>query len=223
MLDRRVPTYSAAVAGLRDGMTVMINGFGGAGVPLGLCRAVHDLGIRDLTIISNNAGSDQPDVSLLLAAGRVRKVICSYPRTAATRVFADLYAAGKVELEVIPQGTLVERMRCAMAGLGGVFTPTGADTELTAGKEHREIDGRRYVLELPLRADVALIKALRADRLGNLTYRKLARNFAPIMAGAAALTIVEADEVVEAGAIDPEHVITPGILVDRVVRKGAPA
>jgi 3-oxoadipate CoA-transferase alpha subunit len=162
-------------------------------------------------------------LSLLLSAGRVRKVICSYPRTAATRVFADLYAAGKVELEVVPQGTLVERMRCAGAGLGGVYTPTGANTDLSLNKEHRVIGGRTYVLELPLGADVALIRAHRADRLGNCVYRKLARNFAPIMATAAALTIVEADEFVDVGALDPEQIVTPGIHVDRLVLKGSPA
>lgn len=222
MLDRRVHTYSEAVAGLHDGMTVLLGGFGGAGVPLGLCAAVIDAGLRDLVVIANNAGSADPDMSAMLTAGCIAKVICSYPKSASSRVFADLYAAGKVGLEVIPQGTLVERLRCAGAGLGGFYTPVGAGTELARGKEVRVIDGREHVFETPLRGDVALIRGRRADRLGNLTYNKLARNFAPAMATAAALVVAEVDEIVEVGAIDPEDVVTPGVFVDRVVRKGAP-
>lgn len=223
MLDRRVRTYAEAVAGIRDGATILLGGFGGAGVPFGLVAAVNDAGLRDLTVVSNNAGSAEPDVAVWLMEGRVRKVICTYPKSAGSTVFADLYAAGKVELELLPQGTFVERMRCAGAGLGGFFTPVGAGTDLAKGKETRLIGGREHVFEEPLRGDVALIRACVADRLGNLTYNKLARNFAPIMATAADLVVAEADEVVDIGGIDPEHVVTPGIFVDRVVTKGAPA
>ena len=222
MLDRHVSTYHDAVAGIRDGATILLGGFGGAGVPIGLCGAVIDAGLRDLVVIANNAGSNDPDLSAMLLAGRVRKVICSYPKSATNRVFADLYAAGKVELEVLPQGTLVERLRCAGAGLGGFFTPVGAGTELAAGKETRMIDGREHIFEMPLRGEVALLKAHKADRLGNLVYNKLARNFSPAMATAADLVVVEVDDIVEVGALDPEHVVTPGIFVDRIVKKGAP-
>ncbi len=222
MLDRRVHTYSDAVAGGRDGMTGLLGGFGGAGGPLGLCAAVIDAGLRDLVVIANNAGSADPDMSAMLRAGCIAKVICSYPKSASSRVFADLYAAGKVGLEVVPQGTLVERLRCAGAGLGGFFTPVSAGTELAAGKETRLIDGREHVFETPLRGDVALIKAKQADRLGNLTYNRLARNFAPAMASAAVLVVAEVDEIGDVGAIDPEAVVTPGVFVDRVVQKGAP-
>ncbi len=222
MLDRRVATYSAAVAGITDGATILLGGFGGAGVPLGLVAAVLDAGIRDLTLISNNAGSGDPDARVLLQAGRVRKVICSFPKSPTSTVFEEMYRAGKVELELIPQGTLVERMRCAGAGLGGFYSPVSVGTDLARGKEVRSLGGRDYVLELPLSGDVALLRARRADRIGNLVYNKTARNFAPVMATAAKLVVVEADELVEAGAIDPETIVTPGIFVDRVVAKGAP-
>ena len=223
MLDRRVKTYSDAIAGIANGATILLGGFGGAGVPLGLCAAVIRAGLRDLTVVSNNAGSGDPDLSAMLTAGCVRKVICTYPKSPTSRVFADLYAEGKVGLELIPQGTLVERMRCAGAGLGGFFTPVSAGTELGAGKETRVIEGREHVFETPLRGDVALIRGKKADRLGNLTYNKLARNFCPAMAMAATLTIAEVDEVVEVGALDPEEIVTPGVFVDRIVPKGAPA
>ena len=222
MLDRRVESFSDAIAGVSSGATLMLGGFGGAGVPLGLCAAVIKAGLRDLVVISNNAGSADPDLSAMLTAGCVKKVICTYPKSASSRVFADLYAEGKVGLELIPQGTLVERMRCAGAGLGGFFTPVSAGTELGAGKETRVIDGREHVFETPLRGDVALIRAKKADRLGNLTYNKLARNFCPAMAMAANLVIAEVDEFVEVGGIDPEDVVTPGVFVDRIVLKGAP-
>lgn len=193
-------------------------------MPFGLIAALHDSGARDLTVVSNNGGSGDPDLSLLLAAGRVRKLICSYPKSKAksTTTFADLYLAGKIELELVPQGTLVERMRCAGAGLGGFYTPVSAGTALAEGKEIRMIDGREHVLELPLRGDAALLRAHRADRLGNLVYNKTARNFAPVMATAAAMVAVEVDEFVELGELDPEAVVTPGVLVDRVVRTGSP-
>lgn len=222
MLDRRVKSYSEAVAGISSGATVMLGGFGAAGVPFGLCEAVVQAGLRDLTVISNNAGSGDPDLSVMLTAGCVRKVICTYPKSKGSQVFPDLYAAGKVELELVPQGTLVERIRCAGAGLGGFFTPVSAGTELGAGKETRVINGREHVFEHPLRADVALIRGKTADRLGNLTYNKLARNFCPAMAMAADLVIAEVDEVVDVGGIDPEAVVTPGVFVDRIVLKGAP-
>lgn len=222
MLDRRVESYSRAIAGIPSGATVMLGGFGGAGVPLGLCAAVIRAGLQNLVVISNNAGSGDPDLSAMLTAGCVKKVICTYPKSASSRVFADLYAEGKVGLELIPQGTLVERMRCAGAGLGGFYTPVSAGTELAAGKETRVINGREHVFEQPLRGDVALIRGKKADRLGNLTYNRLARNFCPAMAMAADLVVAEVDEIVEVGALDPEEIVTPGIFVDRIVVKGAP-
>ncbi|WP_426958363.1 3-oxoacid CoA-transferase subunit A [Muricoccus radiodurans] len=225
MIDRRVQTYAEAVGGIRDGATVLLGGFGGAGVPLGLIAAVEELGPRDLTVVTNNAGSALPDLSVWLAAGRVRKLVCSYPKSKAksTTTFVDLYMAGKIELELVPQGTLVERIRCGGAGLGGFYTPVGAGTALAVGKEVRMIEGREHVLESPIRGDVALLRARQADRMGNLTYDKTARNFAPVMATAAALVVAEVDEFVELGALDPEVVVTPGVLVDRVVRAGSPA
>ncbi len=224
MLDRRVASFGEAVAGIGDGATVLLGGFGGAGTPLGLIGALHDAGVRDLTVVCNNGGSADADLSLLLQSGRVRKLVCSYPKSKAksTSSFADLYLAGKIELELVPQGTLVERMRCAGAGLGGFYTPVGAGTALAEGKEVKVLDGREHVLELPLRGDVALIRARQADRIGNLTYNKTARNFAPAMATAAALVVAEVEEFVADGGIDPEAVVTPGILVDRVVRMGSP-
>ena len=224
IIDRRVASYRAAVAGIADGATILLGGFGGAGVPLGLVAAIEEAGLRELTVVANNGGSAEPDLSIWLAAGRVRKLICSYPKSKSnlTASFSDLYRAGRIELELVPQGTLVERMRCAGAGLGGFYTPVGVGTALAEGKEMRSIGGRDYVLELPLRGDVALLRARLADRLGNLTYDKTARNFAPVMATAAALVVAEVDDCVEAGAIDPETVVTPGVLVDRVVMVGAP-
>lgn len=206
-----------AVAGVADGSTVLVGGFGGAGMPYALLAALVRSGARELTVVNNNAGNGDTGLAALLAAGQVRKVICSYPRQADSYIFDELYRAGKVELEVVPQGTLAERIRAGGAGIGGFYTRTGVGTPLAAGKEVRNIDGADYLFELPLRADVALVRAHRADELGNLVYRKTARNFGPIMATAAQLTVVEVSEVVPVGGIDPEHVVTPGIFVDRVV------
>jgi 3-oxoadipate CoA-transferase alpha subunit len=224
MLDRRVARYAEAIAGIGDGATILLGGFGGAGTPLGLVAAVHAAGLKDLTVIANNGGSGEPDLSLWLAAGQVRKLVCSYPKSKlnTTASFTDLYLAGKIELELVPQGTLVERIRCGGAGLGGFFTPVGAGTALAEGKESRMIGGREHVLEQPIRADAALLRGRQADRLGNLTYNMAARNFAPVMATAADLVVVEVEEFVELGGIDPEAVVTPGIFVDRVVLKGSP-
>jgi 3-oxoadipate CoA-transferase alpha subunit len=215
MPDRRVASYDDAIAGITDGMTIMVGGFGIAGVPFGLLAAVREKGLGGFTVISNNAGFGGRDLTSWIEAGMVRRVVCSYPRTSPACIAQ--WKAGKLEIEVVPQGTLVERMRCAGAGLGGVFSPVSAGTLLAEGKEQRTMDGVDYVLELPLRADVALLQANRADPFGNLTYRMTARNFAPMMATAAKLVVVEAHEVVELGGIDPEHVVTPGIFVDRVV------
>jgi 3-oxoadipate CoA-transferase alpha subunit len=219
--NRLVDSYAAAVAGMSDGATIMVGGFGNAGTPMGLIEAVLALGVHDLTVIANNAGIGGRDMTTWIEAGMVSKVICSYPRTSPACV--ALWRQGKMALEVIPQGTLTERMRCAGAGLGGVYSPVSAGTVLGEGKEHRVMNGRQYVLDLPLGADFALIRAEVADRYGNLTYNKTARNFAPIMATAAKMVVVEATHYLEEGAIDPEMVITPGILVDRIVKQGAPA
>lgn len=212
-----VCTADEAVASVRDGDTVLVGGFGMAGMPVTLIDALIAHGAAGLTIVSNNAGNGDTGLAALLAAGRVRKVICSFPRQADSWVFDGLYRAGKIELEVVPQGTLAERMRAAGAGIGAFYCPTGVGTPLAAGKETRVIDGRAYVLEYPIRGDVALIRAHTGDRMGNLVYRKTARNFGPVMATAAALTVAEVRHVVEPGAIDPEAVVTPGIYVDRLV------
>ena len=208
---------SEALAGVGDGATVLVGGFGMAGMPVGLIEALIDQGAKDLTVVSNNAGNGDTGLAALLAAGRVRKMICSFPRQHDSWVFDGLYAAGKIELEVVPQGTLAERMRASGAGIGPFFCPTGAGTLLAEGKESRVIGGREYVLEQPLPGDVALVKAFRADRAGNLVYRKTARNFGPVMATAARLTVVEVDAVDAVGELDPENVVTPGIYVDRVL------
>jgi 3-oxoadipate CoA-transferase, alpha subunit len=206
-----------AVADVRDGSTVLVSGFGPGGMPFALIEALVRQGATDLTIVSNNAGNGETGLAALLARGRVRKVVCSYPRQADSWVFDGLYRAGRIELELVPQGTLAERMRAAGAGIGAFYCPTGAGTPLAAGKEVREIDGRPYVLEYPLRGDVALVGAHRADRMGNLVYRKTSRNFGPVMATAAATVIAQVRSVVEVGRLDPETVVTPGIFVDRVV------
>jgi 3-oxoadipate CoA-transferase alpha subunit len=211
-----------AVAGIADGSTVLIGGFGLAGQPVELIDALRRSGARELTVVNNNAGNGSEGLAALLAAGQVSKIICSFPRQSDSYVFDELYRTGKVELEVVPQGNLAERMRAAGAGIGAFFSPTGVGTLLAEGKERRTIDGRDYVLEYPIRGDVALIKAQTADRLGNLTYRKTARNFGPVMAAAASTTIVQVSEVVAAGGIDPEVVVTPGIYVDRIVCEGVP-
>ena len=222
MLDKRVSSLLAAINGIKDGAVVLIGGFGASGIPVELIDALIDYGARNLTIVTNNAGSGQADIAKLLATGNVSKIVCSYPRSTGSVVFEELYAAGKIELELVPQGTLSERMRAAGAGIGGFFTPTGAGTKLAEGKETRIIDGKEYVFEKPLKGDVALIKADTADRWGNLTFRFAARNFAPTMAMAADLTIVQVRQIVELGAIQPEQVITPGIFVDRIVEVPEP-
>jgi 3-oxoadipate CoA-transferase, alpha subunit len=206
-----------AVAGIHDGSTVLVGGFGMAGMPIHLINALIDQGATDLTIVSNNAGNGDTGLAALLAAGRVRKVLCSFPRQSDSYVFDGLYREGKVDLEVVPQGNLAERMRAAGAGIGAFFCPTGVGTPLAEDKELRTIDGRDYVLEYPIRGDVALIGAYLGDTAGNLVYRKTARNFGPVMATAAALTIAEVSRVVDIGDIDPETVVTPGIYVDRIL------
>jgi 3-oxoadipate CoA-transferase alpha subunit len=217
VLDKRVATLEDAVAGIRDGATVLIGGFGTSGVPVELTHALLDQGARDLVVVTNNAGSGDTDVAALLRERRVRRIVCSYPRSRGSIWFEELFRAGDIELELVPQGTLSERMRCAGAGLGGFFTPAGADSRLAEGKETRVIDGRRHVFEEPLRGDVALVKADRADRWGNLVYHSAARNFGPTMCAAADLTVVQVREVVGLGELDPECVVTPGVFVDRVV------
>lgn len=217
MLDKRVKSLTEAVAGVRDGATVLIGGFGNAGIPVELIHALIDQGARDLTVVSNNAGSGRTDLAALLAAGRVRKIVCSFPKTSGSVAFEELYAAGRIELELVPQGTLTERIRAGGAGIGGFYTPTAVGTMLAAGKEVRRFDGRDYVLEKPIKGDVALIRAERADRWGNLVFHASARNFGPVMASAAEITAVQAREIVELGALDPEAIATPGIFVHRVV------
>jgi len=211
-------TAAEAVAGIPDGATVMIGGFGTAGLPNELVGALLEQGAKDLTIINNNAGNGDTGLAALLAARRVRKIVCSFPRQVDSHHFDRLYRAGELELELVPQGNLAERIRAAGAGIGGFFTPTGYGTELAKGKETREIDGRMYVFETPLHADVAFIKAERGDRWGNLTYRMTARNFGPVMAMAAKTTIATVHEIVPLGTLDPECVVTPGIFVQRIVR-----
>ena len=213
-----VPDADEAVAGIPDGSTVLIGGFGTAGQPVELIDALIRSGVKDLTVVNNNAGNGRIGLAALLANGQVSKIICSFPRQADSYVFDELYRAGKVELELVPQGNLAERMRAAGAGIGAFFCPTGVGTPLAEGKERRTIDGRDYVLEYPIKGDVALIKAFRADTVGNLVYRKTARNFGPVMATAASITIVQVSEIVQPGGIDPEVVITPGIFVDRIVK-----
>jgi 3-oxoadipate CoA-transferase alpha subunit len=221
LINKVVASLESAVAGIQDGTTLMIGGFGAAGMPAELIAAVTDHGARDLTVISNNAGNGETGLAALLKARRVRKIICSFPRQTDSYVFDGLYRAKEIELELVPQGNLAARIHAAGAGFGAFYTPTGYGTPLAEGKETREIDGRRYVLEYPLHADVALIKAHKGDRWGNLVYRKTARNFGPIMAMAARCTVAQVSEVVELGALDPEVVVTPGIFVHRVVRVAA--
>ena len=206
-----------AVEAVRDSATVLVGGFGMAGMPVQLIDALIDGGAGDLTIVSNNAGNGDTGLAALLAAGRVRKMICSFPRQSDSWVFDGLYRAGKIELEVVPQGNLAERLRAAGAGIGAFYTPTGAGTPLAEGKETRTINGREYVLEFPIHGDVALIRAHLADRAGNLVYRKTARNFGPVMATAATITIAQVNRIVDTGQLDPEAVVTPGIYVDRLV------
>jgi len=211
-------SVQAALADVPDGATVMIGGFGTAGLPNELTEALIEQGARDLTIVNNNAGNGDTGLAALLAKKRVKKIICSFPRQADSHHFDGLYRSGQIELELVPQGNLAERIRAAGAGIGGFFTPTGYGTKLAEGKETREINGRMYVLEAPIHADYALIKAEAGDRWGNLVYRMTARNFGPVMAMAAKVTVATVHEIVELGAIDPEAVVTPGIFVQRVVK-----
>jgi 3-oxoadipate CoA-transferase alpha subunit len=217
VIDKRVKTTADAVAGVRDGATVLVPGFGAVGVADNLLDALHDQGAKELTIVANNSGNGDYGLARLINSGRVRKVICSYPRSGDYSAFLNAYRAKTLELELVPQGTISERMRCAAAGLGGFFSPVSAGTKLAEGKEQRMIDGKLHVFEKPLKGDIALVKAAQADRWGNLIYRKSARNFNPISERAADLTVFEVEEVVELGALDPEGVMTPGIFVDRFV------
>ncbi|KQN70611.1 MULTISPECIES: 3-oxoacid CoA-transferase subunit A [Duganella] len=221
MIDKTFESLERAVADIHDGATVMIGGFGNAGMPSALIDALIAQGARELTIVNNNAGNGETGLAALLKAKRVRKIICSFPRQADSQHFDALYRAGEIELELTPQGNLAERIRAAGAGIGGFFTPTGYGTLLAEGKETRLIDGRHYVLEAPIHADFALIKALRGDRWGNLVYRKTARNFGPIMAMAAKVAIAQVRDVVALGELDPETIVTPGIFVQRVVKEAA--
>lgn len=216
MINKFVASPTEAIHDVHDGATILIGGFGGAGMPTELIHALIDQGARDLTVVNNNAGNNETGLAALIKAGRVRKMICSFPKASHSWVFDDLYKQGKIELECVPQGTIAERLRAAGAGLGGIYTPTAYGTELAEGKETREIDGRHYVFEKPLRGDFALVKAELADRWGNLTYNKSARNFGPIMCMAAAMTVVQARARVELGDISPEVIVTPGIFVQRL-------
>src|SRR5689334_10943732 len=217
MIDKIANSVAEAIGEVKDGATILVGGFGTAGIPDALIDGLIERGGKDFTIVNNNAGNGYAGLARLLQLGRVRKIICSFPRQSDSYVFDELYRSGKIELELVPQGNLAERMRAAGAGIGAFFCPTGVGTPLAEGKETRTIDGRDYVLEYPIRGDVALVKAHRADTAGNLVYRKTARNFGPVMATAAATTVVQVDEVVPAGEIDPEVVVTPGIFVDRIV------
>ena len=217
MINKISASIAEALSGIQDGATVLIGGFGTAGIPNELIDGLIEQGARDLTVVNNNAGNADAGLAALLKTGRVRKIICSFPRQADSWVFDELYRAGKIELELVPQGNLAERLRAAGAGIGAFFCPTAYGTELAAGKETREINGRQYVLEYPIHGDVALIKAEKGDRWGNLTYRKSARNFGPVMATAARKTVATVHEVVELGALDPEAIVTPGIFVSHVV------
>jgi len=218
MIDKLVASVAEAVADIEDGATVMIGGFGAAGMPSELIDGLIAQGARNLTIVNNNAGNGNTGLAALLATKRVRKIICSFPRQIDSWVFDALYRSGEIELELVPQGNLAERIRAAGAGIGAFYTPTGYGTLLAQGKETREIDGRSYVLEYPIHADYALIKADRGDHFGNLVYRKSARNFGPIMASAAKCTIAQVRETVDLGGLDPEVIVTPGIFVGRIVK-----
>ena len=223
MINKIAPSIADALADVKDGSTVLIGGFGTAGIPNELIDGLIEQGARDLTVVNNNAGNAEAGLAALLNAGRVRKIICSFPRQADSQVFDGLYRSGKLELELVPQGNLAERIRAAGAGIGAFFTPTGYGTELAmnadgSAKETREINGRQYVLEMPIYGDVALIKAEKGDRWGNLTYRMAARNFGPVMATAAKKTVASVYDIVELGDLDPENIVTPGIFVNQVVK-----
>ena len=217
MINKQVPSIAAALDGIKDGATILCAGFGAVGAPDELIDGLLEQGARDLVIVSNNAGVGTKGLAALIDNNRVRKIICSYPRSDDPRAFDRAYKERRIELELVPQGTMSERMRCAAAGLGAFYSPVAVGTKLAAGKEMREINGKQYVLEIPLKGDVALLKANRADRWGNLSYRKSARNFNPVMAMAAELSIVQVKTIVELGEIDPESVHTPSIFVDRIV------
>ena len=218
MINKIADSVASALAGIHDGATVLIGGFGTAGIPGELIDGLIEQGARDLTVVNNNAGNGDSGLAALLKAGRVRKILCSFPRQADSFVFDELYRSGKLELELVPQGNLAERLRAAGAGVGAFFCPTAFGTELANGKETREINGRQYVLEYPIHGDVALIKAEAGDRWGNLTYRKAARNFGPVMATAAKRTIASVHDIVELGELDPENIVTPGIFVNQIVK-----
>jgi 3-oxoadipate CoA-transferase, alpha subunit len=217
MIDKFVPDIATALDGIKDGATVLVGGFGPVGQPRALLDGLIECGARDLVIVSNNAGTGRVGIAKLIELGRVRKIICSYPRSSGSVAFEEAFKAGRIELEIVPQGTLAERMRAAGAGIGAFFTPTAYGTLLAHGKETREIAGRHYVLEYPLHADVALIEAWQADRWGNIVYRESSRNFNPVMATAAVLTIAQTQHVAELGALDPEAIVTPGIYVHRIL------
>ncbi len=223
MIDKRADSLAEAVSDIADGSTVMIGGFGEAGSPIELIHSLIDQGATDLTVVNNNTGSGEVGLAALIKAGRVSTMICSYPRSANSTVFPDMYRSGSIELVLVPQGTLAERIRAGGAGIPAFYTPSSVGTPLQAGKETRFFKDREYVLESGLTADFALIKSRTADSHGNLLFNKTARNFSPIMATAAEITIVQADRIVEIGTIDPECVITPGIFVNRVVEVGDPA
>ena len=218
MINKITASVALALADIKDGSTVMIGGFGGAGQPTELIDGLIAQGASNLTVVNNNAGNGESGLAALLKAGQVRKIICSFPRQTDSHSFDGLYRAGELELELVPQGNLAERIRAAGAGIGAFFSPTGYGTELAKGRETRQINGRMYVLEMPIHADVALIKAEAGDRWGNLVYRKAARNFGPIMASAARLTVASVHDIVELGALDPEAIVTPGIFVQRIVQ-----
>ena len=218
MINKIANSVTEAMADIQDGATVLIGGFGTAGIPNELIEGLIAQGAKDLTVVNNNAGNAEVGLAALLQAGRVRKIICSFPRQADSQVFDGLYRAGKLELELVPQGNLAERIRAAGAGIGAFFCPTGFGTQLAGDRETREIDGKHYVLEYPIHGDVALIKAEAGDRWGNLAYRKAARNFGPVMAMAARRTIATVHDIVELGTLDPETIVTPGIFVNRIVR-----
>jgi 3-oxoadipate CoA-transferase alpha subunit len=220
VIDKIIPSLAQAVRDISDGSTILVSGFGGAGLPIYLLDALAEQGAKNLTIVSNNAGNSGIGISKLIGAGQVKKIVCSFPRQPESGAFDDLYRAGKIELELVPQGTLAERIRAGGAGIGGFYTPTGFGTELAEGKNARLIDGVNHIFETAIKADYALIKADKGDRWGNLTYHRTGRNFGPIMATAARCTIAQVNQVVELGTLDPESIVTPGIFVKRIVRVG---
>ncbi|MEX2631949.1 MAG: 3-oxoacid CoA-transferase subunit A [Tistlia sp.] len=223
MIDKTLPDVAAALADVADGAVVLVGGFGESGSPIELIHGLIDQGARELTVVSNNTGNGHVGLAALIQAGRVRKMVCSYPRSSHSKVFPDLYRRGEIELELVPQGTLAERIRAGGAGVPAFFTPTAAGTVLAEGKEQREFEGRSYVMERAIRGDVALVRAEAGDRFGNLTFNKAGRNFGPIMCMAAATSVVQVRRILPAGGIDPEVVVTPGIFVDRLVEVAAPA